>query len=847
MLAPHRHSPAAFVRNGIPVHGQAMRITSFLLMPMIMSFRSLLLLLVLIASVLIVPRHGLAQDDPKVLLDGFRSAITELEKEIGSNLNNDKGLVAARGKLEPVLDALRSFVGEQTPRLEGIKARLEQLGPKADASKGQTDNPEVAREREGQEKAQRDVEALLALARNHIVSVDQLTSKISDQRRTLLTKALLERTSSIVSPFLWMDVARALPAELRSAQYLLSQWIDHLKGQLDAARLGILAGAALLLIIVIIPGHRSLRRFEGRPVIEVPAGQAEAPRPPRLKRALAALRVTLIWAIVPVIVSTGFYNLFDVLGLLTDRTENIVRSLLFGIAFVAFAHGLADGLLGPDDPQWRLIDVDDRTASKITSLARVFTAIIVVGKTLEAVNQAIYAVLPVTVATKAIFALLGALAILYTLRGLRQPTDDADTELPTSVASQIEGNVSGVLRLGAFMTAAAILLPVLFGFVSLGSFMADQVIWIVMVGAILTILTALVDEYIGHGVSPDGLVGKQVMAQVGLSKSSLKQISILSNGFFRLVLFIAAAMFVLAPWGLDGGDTVGPLRAALFGFSVGGVTISLSTIILAIAFFAVGFTITKGIKRWLEKSYLPHTKLDIGLRNSIATSVGYIGIILATMTAASTLGLSLDKFTIVAGALSVGIGFGLQSIVNNFVSGLILLWERPIRVGDWIVVGDEQGIVKKINVRATQIETFDRASLIVPNSEFISGRVKNWMHNDRTARVVIPIGVGYGSDPDKVRKILTDVAKDNKEVLKDPVPRVYFVRLGDSSMDFELRCFVDVDFVLPVKSELMFQIHRQLSKARIDIPMPRRPRELLEFEDLAGPDEVAQKSNAKGA
>jgi potassium-dependent mechanosensitive channel len=384
---------------------------------------------------------------------------------------------------------------------------------------------------------------------------------------------------------------------------------------------------------------------------------------------------------------------------------------------------------------------------------------------------------------------------------------------------------------------------------ALGAFLQDQIIWLAMVGAVLLILVALVDEYIGHGVSPEGAVGKQVMQQVGLSKSSLKQISILSNGFFRVVLFVAASMFVLAPWGLDGGDTLGTLKAALFGFSVGGVTISLSNIILAIAFFIIGFSITKAVKRWLEKSYLPHTKLDVGLRNSIATSIGYLGIIIATMMAASTLGLSLDKFTIVAGALSVGIGFGLQSIVNNFVSGLILLWERPIRVGDWIVVGDEQGIVKRINVRSTLIETFDRAALIVPNSEFISGRVKNWMHNDRTARIVIPVGVGYGSDPDRVRKILVEVAKDNKEVLKEPHPRVYFVRLGDSSMEFELRCFADVDFVLPVKSELMFQIHKQLTKAKIDIPMPRRPREWFEpeREDNPLPDGDAEKTSAKGA
>jgi potassium-dependent mechanosensitive channel len=341
-------------------------------------------------------------------------------------------------------------------------------------------------------------------------------------------------------------------------------------------------------------------------------------------------------------------------------------------------------------------------------------------------------------------------------------------------------------------------------------------------------------------MAPEGRAGKQIMGDTGLSRSALKQVSILSNGLIHVILFIAGGMLLAAPWGLDGGDMFGTMRAALFGFSIGGVTISITTVLTALGLFIGGFAITRAITRWLEKSYLPHTRLDSGLRNSIATSIGYIGIIIATMVAASAMGLSLDRLTLVAGALSVGIGFGLQSIVNNFVSGLILLWERPIKVGDWIVVGDEQGIVKRINVRSTQIETFDRASLIVPNAEFISGKVKNWMHNDRIARVVVPIGVGYGSDPERVKKLLTDVAVANKDVLKDPHPRVYFVRLGDSTMDFELRCFVDVDKFLPIKSELLFEILKRLRASRIDIPMPRRPKELLQPPETDGIDDAPE-------
>jgi potassium-dependent mechanosensitive channel len=786
-----------------------------------------------VLSLFLALAHVLAQEGPKAQLDKFRADIAVVDREVRANLANDRKLVELRGQLDPIRDQLRDFVAEQTPRLEGIKARLEQLGPKPDTSKGQTDNADVARERDEQEKARSETEAYLALARNETVAAEQLASTISDQRRTLLTKALLERSASVFSPVLWLDVARALPGEARSAQFLLQGWWDHIAGKLNLARLLTLAVFALLLAVIAIPGNRYLRRFEGRPEIPAPEdtdGKKGSVGATRLKRALAALRVTVIWAVVPVLVCAAIYNLCDSLGLINDRVENIVRTLLFGIAFVAFAHGLADGVLGPDDPQWRLVDVDDRTASKITHLASLFTGIIVAGKTVEAVNQAIFAVLPVTVATKALFALLGALAIIRTLRSLRNsPEEEAasDAAKPGDGSSAFIAGINQAARLSAWAAAAGILAAAAFGYAAFAGFLADQLIWLAMIGAILMILLVLVDEFVGGAAAPDGVIGKQIVSQVGISKSSLKQISILSNGFFRVVLIIAAAMFVLAPWGLDGGDTIGTFRAALFGFSVGGVTISLSNIIVAIALFAVGFIATRGIKRWLEKSYLPHTKLDIGLRNSISTSIGYIGVIIATMMAASTLGLSLDKFTIIAGALSVGIGFGLQSIINNFVSGLILLWERPIRVGDWIVVGDEQGLVKRINVRSTQIETFDRASLIVPNSEFISGRVKNWMHNDRLARIIIPIGVGYGSEPEQVKAILLDVAKNNKSVLADPHPRVYFVRLGDSSMDFELRCFVDVDGMLPVKSELMFDLLKRLRKAHIDIPMPRRPKELL--------------------
>jgi excisionase family DNA binding protein len=196
--------------------------------------------------------------------------------------------------------------------------------------------------------------------------------------------------------------------------------------------------------------------------------------------------------------------------------------------------------------------------------------------------------------------------------------------------------------------------------------------------------------------------------------------------------------------------------------------------------------ITRAVQRWLEQVYLPATDLDAGLRNSISTVSGYCGFLLALALAFSYLGLSLEKLTIVAGALSVGIGFGLQSIVNNFVSGLLLLWERPIRVGDQVLIGDSEGIVKRISVRSTEIQTFDRSAVIVPNSNLISGIVKNRVRGDRTGRVSITVSVLRNQDPVRAAELLMNCAQAQPDVLKEPPPRATRA-LGRSHASMPLR------------------------------------------------------------
>ena len=274
------------------------------------------------------------------------------------------------------------------------------------------------------------------------------------------------------------------------------------------------------------------------------------------------------------------------------------------------------------------------------------------------------------------------------------------------------------------------------GYVAFATFLIDQLVWIGLILATLLIAMAFGDEFTTGALGGETRIATILQANTGLRRRSLQQIALLANGIGRIVLIIAAIMLALAPWGVDSADLLGSVRAAFFGFRVGEVTISLATVVLALLIFAIGFAVTRIIQGWLDTTFLPATDLDAGLRNSIRTAFGYLGFFVAAALAFSYLGLSLDRIAIVAGALSVGIGFGLQSIVNNFVSGLILLWERPIRVGDLVVVGDGEGHVRRISVRSTEIETFDRSTLIVPNSNLISGVVKNRVRTDRTGRVI---------------------------------------------------------------------------------------------------------------
>ena len=311
------------------------------------------------------------------------------------------------------------------------------------------------------------------------------------------------------------------------------------------------------------------------------------------------------------------------------------------------------------------------------------------------------------------------------------------------------------------------------------------------------------------------------------------------------VLACVALPFLALIWGVSPGE-LGEIWLALReGVSFGGTRISISEFLAFVLIFFLGYTLTRLIQGGLRSIVLPNTRLDKGTQNALVTGAGYVGMFLAVLIAVVSTGLDLTSLTIVAGALSVGIGFGLQTIVSNFVSGIILLIERPINEGDWIEVGQYSGVVQKISVRSTTIDTFDRATVIVPNADLIAGTVVNWTLQSLNGRVRVPVGVSYDSDPLKVRDLLLKIARDHDQTLLNPEPIVMFMGFGADSMDFELRAILrDVNQVVTTKSDMNFEIVRVFRENNIEIPFAQRDVRIKNAEDFLPKSRRAPKEGA---
>ena len=310
-----------------------------------------------------------------------------------------------------------------------------------------------------------------------------------------------------------------------------------------------------------------------------------------------------------------------------------------------------------------------------------------------------------------------------------------------------------------------------------------------------------------------------------------------------IAIWIALLFFGAVLLGLSQQGREFALNLLIEGFKIGDYQFIPSRILVAIAVVMLLLSILGWVRQHMEKSWLAKARMERSARESLVTFTGYLGVAIAIVVGLMVAGVDFTGLAIIFGALSVGIGFGLQNVVNNFVSGLILLFERPIRTGDWVQVGSTEGYVRKISIRSTIIETFDKANVIVPNSELISAQVTNWILRDSVGRLSIPIGVAYGSDTGLVERILLEVANAHPDIIKNNPEysaRVVFMDFGESSLDFQLRAYVpDVDRRLRISSDLRFAIDRAFRANGIEIPFPQRDLHIRSGSFASGPAQAA--------
>ncbi len=404
------------------------------------------------------------------------------------------------------------------------------------------------------------------------------------------------------------------------------------------------------------------------------------------------------------------------------------------------------------------------------------------------------------------------------------------------------------IRFAAISASAIAVIAVLMGYQNFSGYLVQGLTRTVLALFVLWVALWLLYKSFDYLLEQKSTTASQVRSTLGISNKG----SGTGVGFMQLVadllLWITAIVYLIYVWD-NTGSTLGKLRLSVVeGWDLGGVSLVPSNIVGGILLFAVLVVIIGWIKRWMDRRWLQRIVIERGARDAILTLFGYVAFVLAILISLKAASVDLTGLAIISGALALGLGFGMQGIANNFVSGLILLFERPIRAGDFVSVDDVQGFVRSIRIRATEIETLDNQNVLVPNSELVSGRVTNWVLRDTHGRLQVKVGVAYGSDVEKVRDILETVGREHPEVITDgraPAPRALFMGFGDSSLDFELRVRVQrIERRFSVMSDINFAIDKAFRKAGIVIPFPQRDLHIVSYPEQVTPPSKRKKKAA---
>ncbi|MEO0673187.1 MAG: DUF3772 domain-containing protein, partial [Pseudomonadota bacterium] len=701
-----------------------------------------------------------------------------------------------RQEIDALRESIGSAVARLTPLLPTIQSQIDRLGP-APKPEDPAEDPKVTEERKKLDALRAEIDGSVKRLQLTEVRTEQLLGRLQQKRNALLAEDLIARSPSPLSKQVWADLRSRISAVLGQFETVVMSWFSLLAA--SPILVGGLFGVALSVYVALI----FLRdRFVRQLLRSETAGEGPLGFFKRTKIALW-LSQAFAWPrlILAGLVTAGIIGL----GLHNSQVDEILIAVLKAFLLYTAVSALARAVLTPDFSDARLVGVDDDGARRISRLSRALAFVYGLDMVLAATISSLF--LPPAFGIVAGFFANALFALLLTALIATTFVDEDST-----TGGQLVSRVFEWLKIPVFAAALAVLISSLLGYLTLGRFIATQIMFLAIGGLTVFLvhraIAAIMSEtgILSHGTTGyerSGSASVSAAVTSGASAAPKDRLSQIIQVGLNALLATGAVIAFLLSVGFSMDDVSELATPFVSGFEVGGFKFSPLRIISAIGLFVALIFGTRLLQRWLSGSVLSPTRMDPGLAHSIHKGVGYAGMALAALAGLSYAGLDITNLAIVAGALSVGIGFGLQSIVNNFVSGLILLVERPIKVGDWIIVNGAEGHVRRINVRATEIETFDRASMILPNSELITGTVQNWTHRNSLGRVLVVVGVSYSSDPDHVTRVLMKIAEDCEHVIRHPAPFVTFDNLGDSALEFTLRAYVgDVSKSLMTRTEI---------------------------------------------
>ncbi|MGC1549408.1 MAG: mechanosensitive ion channel domain-containing protein, partial [Rhodanobacter sp.] len=531
--------------------------------------------------------------------------------------------------------------------------------------------------------------------------------------------------------------------------------------------------------------------------------------------AIVALSVTLSMGLAAQLV----YLALNWNGTFDDDLDQLAQSLVKAAFFAAFVTGLGRALLSVKRPSWRLPALSDQTAQGLRWFPWLLGASEWLLVLVERINSTIGASLAATVSVRALLALLisGLVGMALLRLGRARRVMLASGHTPAKRPLWV-----GLVAIIAILGVIGAWLSVTTGYIAFAFFIAWQMLWIGMIVAALYLLTHLLHDVFDTLLTPHGRSGQRLQAAFGLSAASLEQSAAVLSGVSRVLLLLTAVAIMLTPFGSGPHDLVDRIGNVFGHLTFGQLDIKPGDLLKAVVIFIIGLVAIRIVKRWLSEELLPKTSLEPGMQNSLITLLGYVAVIILVALALGAAGVGLQNIAWIASALSVGIGFGLQAIVQNFISGLILLAERPVKVGDWVSLSGVEGDIKRINVRATEIQLSDRSTMIVPNSQLITQNVRNVTLANAQGRVKISLPMPLDTDAAKTRQIVLEALKAHPSTLATPAPAVRLDDITTASMNFTATAYVrSPRDASSVKSDMLFDILERLRVAQLPLSSPQ--------------------------